>query len=96
MTGRVQQKDHIKTQINSQIVTMFIAPGIDESTKFEAQTRKEIGVSTSLPWCRELHLTFQAIEWVRLTDLPTWTGKKPKKVAGVKEKKFYNVTPFVG
>lgn len=48
LTGYVNEKDRIQTQINAQMVTMFIAPGVDEEgTVFEAQTRKEIGVSTS-------------------------------------------------
>lgn len=60
---------------------MFIVPGIDESTVFETQTRKEIG----------------AIEWVPFSDLPTWTHKKgPKRTGGKGQKRFYNVTPFVG
>jgi hypothetical protein len=33
----------------------------------------------------------QAIEWVKLTDLPTWRKQK-QKVTG---KKFYSVAPFV-
>ncbi|GFZ51995.1 mRNA decapping complex subunit 2 [Saitozyma sp. JCM 24511] len=79
LTGRINAVDNIQTQINAQVVTMFIVKDIHESTVFEAQTRKEIG----------------AIEWVRLTELPTWTGKRPKKTSS-KDKKFYNVTPFVG
>lgn len=60
---------------------MFIVAGIDESTVFETQTRKEIG----------------AIEWVPFSDLPTWTHKKgPKRTGGKGQKRFYNVTPFVG
>jgi len=33
---------------------------------------------------------------VPFADLPTWSGKKGPKTTGVKGKKFYNVTPFVG
>lgn len=33
----------------------------------------------------------QAIEWVKLSDLPTWRRQK-RKVPG---KKFYSVAPFV-
>ncbi|WVQ76148.1 hypothetical protein IAR50_005799 [Cryptococcus sp. DSM 104548] len=77
LTGMVKSEDRIQTHINAQEVTMFIVGGIDESTVFETQTRHEIG----------------AIEWVNLTDLPTWSGnKKTKKNTN---KRFYNVTPFV-
>jgi mRNA-decapping enzyme subunit 2 len=48
-----------------------------------------------VPLAPVFNLTIQAIEWVRLTELPTWTGKRPKKTNS-KDKKFYNVTPFVG
>lgn len=81
MSGKVNEKDFIKTQISAQEVTMFLAKGVDESTVFETQTRKEIG----------------AIEWIPFYDLPTWTNKKgPKRTGGKGQKKFYNVTPFVG
>jgi mRNA-decapping enzyme subunit 2 len=40
----INPKDNVKTQINAQTVTMFIVGGIDESTRFETQTRNEIGV----------------------------------------------------
>jgi hypothetical protein len=45
LAGYVNERDQIKTQTSSQMITMFIAPGIDESTKFAPQTRMEIGVS---------------------------------------------------
>jgi mRNA-decapping enzyme subunit 2 len=81
LSGRINPDDFIKTQINAQEVTMFIVKDIDESTVFETQTRKEIG----------------AIEWVPFLDLPTWAQKKgPKRTGGQGQKKFYNVTPFVG
>ncbi|ODN96275.1 hypothetical protein I350_08286 [Cryptococcus amylolentus CBS 6273] len=77
LTGMVKSEDRIQTHINAQEVTMFIVGGIDEGTVFETQTRHEIG----------------AIEWVSLSDLPTWSGnKKTKKNTN---KRFYNVTPFV-
>ncbi|TYJ51827.1 hypothetical protein B9479_007585 [Cryptococcus floricola] len=77
LTGMVKSDDRIQTHINAQEVTMFIVGGIDEGTVFETQTRHEIG----------------AIEWVSLSDLPTWSGnKKTKKNTN---KRFYNVTPFV-
>jgi mRNA-decapping enzyme subunit 2 len=80
LSGLINIKDSIKTQINTQEVTMFLVGGIDESTVFETQTRKEIG----------------AIEWVPFMDLPTWQHKKgPKRTPGSSQKKFYNVTPFV-
>lgn len=46
-------------------------------------------------------LTQQAIEWVPLVDLPTWSGRKQPKRNNVaanegKAKRYYNVTPFVG
>jgi hypothetical protein len=46
-------------------------------------------------------LTQQAIEWVPLIDLPTWSGRKQPKRNNVaanegKAKRYYNVTPFVG
>jgi mRNA-decapping enzyme subunit 2 len=44
LTGRINAVDNIQTQINAQVVTMFIVKDIHESTVFEAQTRKEIGV----------------------------------------------------
>lgn len=40
-------RDRIQTQINAQTVTMFIAMGVEEGTRFEARTKKEIGVSGS-------------------------------------------------
>lgn len=81
MSGYIKPDDFIKTQVSTQDITMFIAKGIDEATVFETQTRKEIG----------------AIEWVPLVDLPTWVFKKgPKRTGGKKQKRFYNVTPFVG
>lgn len=40
---------------------------------------------------KTLKLILQAIEWVKLTDLPTWRKQK-QKVTG---KKFYSVAPFV-
>ncbi|EJT47348.1 deadenylation-dependent decapping-related protein [Trichosporon asahii var. asahii CBS 2479] len=81
LSGLINEDDFIKTQVNAQEITMFIVPGIDESTVFETQTRKEIG----------------AIEWVPFSDLPTWTHKKgPKRTGGKGQKRFYNVTPFVG
>lgn len=81
LTGLINPADNIQTQISAQSVTMFIVKDIDESTVFETQTRNEIG----------------AIEWVKLTDLPTWTGRRgPKATGGKGQKKFYNVTPFVG
>ncbi|WRT63811.1 uncharacterized protein IL334_000736 [Kwoniella shivajii] len=80
LTGLTNPADKIKTHINAQEVTMFIVKGIDEATVFKTQTRNEIG----------------AIEWVKLTDLPTWINKKgPKRTGGQGQKKFYNVTPFV-
>ncbi|ORY20476.1 Dcp2, box A domain-domain-containing protein [Naematelia encephala] len=79
LTGLINERDVMQTQINAQTVTMFIVGGIDEDTAFLTETRNEIG----------------AIEWVRLVDLPTWTGKKGGKTA-TKGKRFYNVTPFVG
>lgn len=39
------ERDRIQTQINAQTVTMFIAMGVREGTRFEARTKKEIGVS---------------------------------------------------
>nr|ODN87587.1 hypothetical protein L203_03366 [Cryptococcus depauperatus CBS 7841] len=76
LTGLINAEDRIKTHINAQEVTMFIVANIDEATEFETQTRHEIG----------------AIEWVPLTDLPTWSNNRKKKS---KTKRFYNVTPFV-
>lgn len=81
MTDLIDPNSFIKTQVNAQDITMFLVLGIDESTVFETQTRKEIG----------------AIEWVPLVDLPVWSNKKgPKRTGGKAQKKFYNVTPFVG
>lgn len=81
MSDLIQPEDFVKTQVNTQDITMFIVKGIDEATVFETQTRKEIG----------------AIEWVPLVDLPTWVNKKgPKRTGGKGQKRFYNVTPFVG
>ncbi|RXK34654.1 hypothetical protein M231_08089 [Tremella mesenterica] len=81
LSGRIVSADKVTTQVNAQSVTMFIVKDIDESTVFEAQTRMEIG----------------AIEWVKLVDLPTWTGRRgPKTTDRRGQKKFYNVTPFVG
>ncbi|WWC58153.1 uncharacterized protein I303_100688 [Kwoniella dejecticola CBS 10117] len=80
LTGLIHEPDKIKTHINAQEVTMFIVKGIDENTVFETQTRNEIG----------------AIDWVKLSDLPTWINKRgPKRTGGNGQKKFYNVTPFV-
>ena len=45
LTGMINKKDSIVTQVNAQTITMFIVKGIDEGTVFETQTRKEIGVS---------------------------------------------------
>ncbi|ORX34807.1 hypothetical protein BD324DRAFT_604335 [Kockovaella imperatae] len=81
LTGMINKKDSIQTQVNAQTITMFIVMGIDENTTFQTQTRKEIG----------------AIEWVPFVDLPTWTNKRGPKTTNEKGKKrFYNVTPFVG
>lgn len=38
----------------------------------------------------------QAIEWVPLSELPTWKKKKGAKADNGKEKKYYMVAPFVG
>jgi len=40
--------DNIQTQVNAQMVTMFIVKDIDEDTVFETQTRMEIGVSSRI------------------------------------------------
>lgn len=45
LTGWINTKDKISTQISAQNVTMFVVMGIDENTQFETQTRNEIGVS---------------------------------------------------
>lgn len=47
LTGLINPKDKVQTQISAQTVTMFLVKGIDEKTVFETQTRKEIGVSAS-------------------------------------------------
>lgn len=44
----IHTAERVQTQINAQTVTMFIIPGIDEQTVFEAQTKKEIGVGPSV------------------------------------------------
>lgn len=81
MSDYIDPNAFIKTQVNAQDITMFLVLGIDESTVFQTQTRKEIG----------------AIEWVPLVDLPVWTNKKgPRRTGGKAQKRFYNVTPFVG
>lgn len=55
-------------------------PGVPEDFPFKTQTRKEIG----------------AIEWFKLSDLPTW--KKSKTTAAPKlagKGKFYMILPFI-
>ena len=44
ISGMVDAVDNIQTQINAQVVTMFVVKGVPEDTVFEAQTRMEIGV----------------------------------------------------
>jgi mRNA-decapping enzyme subunit 2 len=51
LTGMINPKDIVKTQINAQMVTMFIVGGIDEETVFITQTRKEIGVGSGMRSC---------------------------------------------
>lgn len=48
LTGLINPKDKVQTQISAQTVTMFLVKGIDEKTVFETQTRKEIGVSPAV------------------------------------------------
>lgn len=43
-------RDRVTTQINAQVVTMFIAAGVGEGVRFRAQTRNEIGVSRRVCW----------------------------------------------
>ena len=64
----------------------IVGPGIDREAR------------SWLPSMSLHALTQQAIEWVSLTDLPTWSGRKPKRGNGGddKAKRYYNVTPFVG
>jgi mRNA-decapping enzyme subunit 2 len=54
LTGLINPKDKVQTQISAQTVTMFLVKGIDEKTVFETQTRKEIGVSTSYPYTSDV------------------------------------------
>lgn len=41
----IDPKAKFETYVKSQSMTMFFVTGVDENTKFGAQTRKEIGVS---------------------------------------------------
>lgn len=56
LTGYIKDpaRDRIQTQINAQTVTMFVAMGVWEGTRFGARTKKEIGVSAhDLVWSIE-------------------------------------------
>lgn len=78
--------------LQDQQVTLYVCPGVPESTVFQTQTRKEISVRMlELSASHALTHCPQAIEWFKLTDLPTWR----KKGGGKKGAKFYGVTPFV-
>lgn len=45
LTGLINPSHKVQTQVNAQVVTMFLVKGVDEKTVFETQTRMEIGVS---------------------------------------------------
>lgn len=87
--------------LQDQQVTLYVFPGVPEGTVFETQTRKEISVCVvhvreagkagEAGEADEDSAPLQAIEWFKLTDLPTWR----KKGTGKKGAKFYGVTPFV-
>ena len=44
LSDLINVKDKIQTQVNAQVVTMFMVNAIDEQTVFATQTRMEIGV----------------------------------------------------
>jgi hypothetical protein len=90
MSAYISPEEYIQVELSGQVVTMFICMGVPESTRFETQTRKEIGVSGTRTPSDGILIAVQAIEWVKLTDLPTWLAKKSKT-----SKRFYNVVPFV-
>ncbi|KAH8087546.1 Dcp2, box A domain-containing protein [Filobasidium floriforme] len=75
ITPLLNLDDFIEVTMNDQKMTLFIVCDVPRDAKFETLTRKEIS----------------AIEWVKLSDLPTWRRQK-RKVPG---KKFYSVAPFV-
>jgi mRNA-decapping enzyme subunit 2 len=41
----LRPNDFIQCRVAQQVVTLYLVPGVREKTKFETQTRMEIGVS---------------------------------------------------
>ena len=83
--GEVGDGDWIEAAVNGKSVKLFMVSGVDEHYNFETRTRKEIS----------------GIEWVDVATLPSYRdsgravggggGEEDKK----RERKFWNVIPFV-
>ncbi|XP_075237251.1 m7GpppN-mRNA hydrolase-like [Lycorma delicatula] len=76
----INANDYIESNVNDQLIRLYIVTGISIDTKFQPQTRNEI----------------KAVEWFLLSDLPsTKKDMTPKLKIGVSPNSFFMVVPFM-
>lgn len=80
ISNLIDKSEYIESIINDQVVRLYIISGVQEDTKFQPKTRKEI----------------KNVEWFDVADLPNnKKDMTPKVKIGVGPNAFFMVVPFV-
>lgn len=76
----IDKNEYIESNINDQVLRLYIISGVQENTKFQPKTRKEI----------------KNVEWFDIESLPNnRKDMTPKVKIGVGPNAFFMVFPFV-
>ncbi|XP_032685608.1 m7GpppN-mRNA hydrolase isoform X1 [Odontomachus brunneus] len=80
ISNLIDKNEYIESAINDQVVRLYIISGVQQDTKFQPKTRKEI----------------KNVEWFDVADLPNnKKDMTPKVKIGVGPNAFFMVVPFV-